>query len=116
MKKTDMSDIVRWDKPRAVGDTWRGGLAAPAGYPPLSRTKDAVPSTPLKPAPNDIQVGGDHYKTQGIQTWDYITANKLDYFQGNIVKYVSRWKDKGGVEDLKKARHYLDKYIEVSDK
>jgi hypothetical protein len=37
----------------------------------------------------------------------------LDYFQGNITKYVFRWRDKNGVEDLIKARHYLDKYIEI---
>jgi hypothetical protein len=42
-------------------------------------------------------------------------ANNLGYLEGNIVKYVSRWKDKGGVDDLRKARHYLDKLIEVQD-
>ena len=41
-----------------------------------------------------------------------LPANKLDYFQGNVVKYVSRYKDKNGLEDLKKARHYIDKIIE----
>lgn len=64
---------------------------------------------------NERQVGGEHYQT-AIQPWDYISANGLDYFQGNIVKYVSRWQQKGGVEDLKKARHYLDKYIELNEK
>jgi len=62
---------------------------------------------------NNTQVAGDHYKKQPIQPWDYIAANKLGYFEGNIVKYVSRWRDKGGVEDLRKARHYLDKLIEI---
>jgi hypothetical protein len=62
---------------------------------------------------NTTQVGGSHYKDKGIQPWDYIAANDLGYFEGNIIKYVSRWKDKGGVEDLKKARHYLDKLIEI---
>jgi exo-beta-1,3-glucanase (GH17 family) len=63
---------------------------------------------------NDIQHGGDHYKKQVIQPWDYIAANNLGYFEGNVVKYVSRWKDKGGVEDLRKARHYIDKLIELN--
>jgi len=63
---------------------------------------------------NDVQVGGSHYKGKSIQPWDYIAANNLGYFEGNIVKYVSRWKDKGGVDDLKKARHYLDKLIELN--
>lgn len=62
---------------------------------------------------NDTQCGGNHYKKQPVQPWDYIAANNLGYFEGNIVKYVSRWRDKGGVEDLRKARHYLDKLIEL---
>jgi len=64
---------------------------------------------------NDTQVGGDHYKAKPIQPWDFIAANHLGYFEGNIVKYVSRWQDKGGINDLKKARHYLDKLIELED-
>jgi len=65
---------------------------------------------------NEIQVAGSHYKTKAIQPWDYIAANELGYFEGNIVKYVSRWKDKGGVQDLLKAQHYLDKLIELQTK
>ena len=64
---------------------------------------------------NEKQVGGAHYATKAIQPWDYIIANNLGYLEGNVVKYVSRWKDKGGVEDLKKAQHYLQKLIEVND-
>jgi hypothetical protein len=64
---------------------------------------------------NDVQVAGTHYKSKAVQPWDYIVANNLGYLEGNIVKYVSRWKDKGGVDDLKKARHYLDKLIEVQN-
>jgi hypothetical protein len=63
---------------------------------------------------NEIQIAGNHYKAKAIQPWDYIACNELGYFEGNIVKYVSRWKDKGGVEDLRKARHYLDKLIELN--
>jgi hypothetical protein len=62
---------------------------------------------------NEIQVAGSHYKTKAIQPWDYIAANELGYFEGNIVKYVSRWRNKGGVEDLRKAKHYLEKLIEL---
>ena len=72
-----------------------------------SPKQDSVPA-------NEIQEGGRHYKEMPIQTWDYIIANKIGYMEGNVIKYVSRWKDKGGIEDLKKARHYLDKLIEVS--
>lgn len=72
------------------------------------------PKQDLEPPANKIQEGGRHYKEMLIQTWDYIIANKIGYMEGNVIKYVSRWKDKGGIEDLKKARHYLDKLIEVS--
>jgi hypothetical protein len=64
---------------------------------------------------NNIQEGGSHYKTKSIQPWDYIVCNDLGYLEGNIIKYVSRHKEKGGIEDLKKARHYLDKLIEVTE-
>lgn len=64
-------------------------------------------------AANDYQPGGNHYLNQPIQPWDYIASNKLDFFQGNIIKYITRWRDKGGIEDLKKAQHYLEKYIEI---
>jgi len=61
---------------------------------------------------NDKQVAGDHYRT-AIQHWDYVIANDLDYFQAQITKYVTRWKKKGGVKDLEKAEHFLQKYIEA---
>lgn len=60
---------------------------------------------------NDTQVGGTHYKS-AIQHWDYVIANDLDYFQGQITKYVTRWKKKNGLPDLLKAQHFLNKYIE----
>ena len=63
--------------------------------------------------PNDIQVGGTHYKEQDIQPWDAIHAWGLGFFSGNVVKYVARHNQKGGVDDLRKARHYLDKLIEL---
>ena len=57
------------------------------------------------------QVGGRHYMT-AIQPIEYILANKLDFCEGNIVKYATRWKNKGGVEDLRKIKHYCDFLIE----
>ena len=64
---------------------------------------------------NAQQVGGAHYAVKTIQPWDFIIANNIGYLEGNIIKYISRWKDKGGVEDLKKAQHYLQKLIETSN-
>lgn len=68
-----------------------------------------------KSSANAKQVAGKHYKDNLIQPWDYIYANNLCYFTGNCVKYVSRWKDKGGVDDLRKAIHYLEKLIELEE-
>lgn len=65
------------------------------------------------PRANDTQHGGNHYKTKAIEPWDYIAANGIGYFEGNAIKYLSRWKDKNGLEDLKKALHYVMKLIEV---
>lgn len=65
---------------------------------------------------NGQQVGGSHYAVKAIQPWDFIIANNIGYLEGNVIKYVSRWKDKGGIEDLKKAQHYLQKLIETHDK
>lgn len=58
--------------------------------------------------PYNTQVGGNHYSKYAIQPTEYIIKNNLNFCEGNVVKYVTRYKDKGGVEDLKKARHYLD--------
>jgi hypothetical protein len=62
-------------------------------------------------AANDYQIGRNHYQTP-ISTGT-VVANGLDYFQAAITKYVVRWRHKGGVEDLKKAQHYLAKYMEL---
>ena len=63
---------------------------------------------------NNHQVGGTHYAKSVIQPWDYINKNGLGYLEGNIVKYISRWRDKGGVEDLRKVVHYAEKLIEIA--
>lgn len=63
---------------------------------------------------NETQVGGEHYKAQAIQPWDYIVGNGLGFLEGNIVKYVTRWQAKGGIQDLEKAQHYLAKLIEAA--
>ena len=62
---------------------------------------------------NQRQVGADHYKNGGEEHWDRVFRLKLDYFQGQITKYVERCWDKNGIEDLEKAHHFLEKYIEV---
>lgn len=61
---------------------------------------------------NDKQIAGKHYKTS-IECWDYIVANDVGYLDGNAIKYLTRWRKKNGLEDLKKAQHYLEKLIEL---
>ena len=58
------------------------------------------------------QIGGTHYSDLAIEPIDFITANNLGFCEGNIVKYITRWKAKNGIEDLKKARWYIDFLIE----
>jgi len=63
-----------------------------------------------------IQVGGDHYKNLAIQPAEYIYANNMGFFEGNVLKYISRWKQKNGIADLQKAKHYIDLLIELESK
>jgi hypothetical protein len=77
-------------------------------------TPDEIFQTLRETRADEIQIGGDHYRKLEIQPWDFILANNLGFFEGSILKYITRWRNKGGVEDLKKARHYLDKLIEVN--
>jgi hypothetical protein len=69
-----------------------------------------------KPSALDTQIGGTHYKNMKIQPLEFILANELGYAEGAVIKYVCRWKNKNGIEDLKKARHYLDVMIENEEK
>lgn len=56
----------------------------------------------------DEQVGGDHYKKLEVQPVEFISAINANFFQGNVIKYVTRYKDKNGIKDLEKAKHYLE--------
>lgn len=60
-----------------------------------------------------VQVAGAHYKALAIQPVEYIHANRIGYFEGNVIKYVTRWREKGGKADLEKAKHYIDLLIEL---
>jgi hypothetical protein len=62
------------------------------------------------------QVSGDHYKDKGIQPIIYIHANNLGFCEGNVVKYVTRWREKGGEADLRKAIHYIELLIQLETK
>ncbi|MDX8383262.1 MAG: DUF3310 domain-containing protein [Ghiorsea sp.] len=73
------------------------------------RGKSAMPETNNNPLKR--QIGGAHYMAMKIQPIEYITKNNIPYIEGNIIKYISRHTAKGGLQDLEKARHYLDMLI-----
>jgi hypothetical protein len=58
------------------------------------------------------QIGGSHYLGYEIQPIDFIIKNNIGFVEGNIIKYVIRFKEKGGVQDLEKAKHYIELLIE----
>ena len=62
------------------------------------------------------QVAGTHYKDLPIQPVEYIYANAIGYFEGNVIKYVSRWRAKNGIADLEKAKHYIELLIEMENR
>ena len=64
----------------------------------------------------ETQVAGDHYKKIKIQPVEYIEANNLDFLQGNVVKYITRHKDKGHVDDVRKAIHYCQLILQLQYK
>ncbi len=75
----------------------------------------SMPGTFVKSA-LDVQVGGSHYKDMRIQPVEFIHANGLGFLEGNVIKYVSRWRNKNGIADLEKAKHYIELLIELATK
>jgi hypothetical protein len=63
----------------------------------------------------DHQVSGTHYKTLAVQPVEFIMSNQMGFCEGNVVKYVTRWRSKGGLADLQKARHFIQ-FIEEGEK
>jgi hypothetical protein len=69
-------------------------------------------SEPARKSPLSTQIGGDHYTKLAIQPMQYSMNNRLDPLQHTIIKYVTRFRDKTGIEDLEKAKHCIDMLIE----
>ena len=67
----------------------------------------------MYPMALETQIGGDHYKKYKIQPVEYNHYNQIPYMEGNVIKYITRWRDKKGVEDLEKAKHYIELIIEM---
>ena len=105
-----------------INDDWIARLSVPGSDPPMcsicrfkietyvgadhSGCLEAVRIARLSPLPDN-----SHYAGLGMQPWGYIIANELNFFEGNVVKYVTRWKHKNGLDDLRKARVYIDELI-----
>ena len=76
-----------------------------------------IPVTPVtdpKAYPRNAQQSNqdpEHYNSLSLEPWDFIQQNKLDFFEGNVIKYICRYKNKNGIEDLKKAKQYIDMLI-----
>lgn len=99
-------------------------FSLPDDTSPLMQLKLSIEADPHGIAPNtpgaklddgsalSRQEGGRHYADMAIQPVQFIHANSIGYFEGNVIKYVSRHRAKNGIEDLRKARHYLDLLIE----
>ena len=86
--------------------SWREGKIPMPNSNPEAKLLDAL----------NVQVGGNHYKKYKIQPIEYAMANDLNYCQANAVKYTTRYRDKGGVEDLRKAIHNLEILIELESR
>ena len=63
----------------------------------------------------DTQVGGGHYKDMAIQPVEYSHKNGLGFIEGCVVKYISRWREKNGIQDLEKIKHFVDLLIEMEN-
>ena len=126
------SDVAKWRDPQTAGSCG----CPPGGHTPtgtclpkvtvedvldeLRRHGKVTPNPPLRVMdlelkPSEQQVGGDHYRQRSIQPWDIWQEYGMNAFEGAVLKYLLRWRDKNGVEDLKKARHTLDKLIELEE-
>jgi len=75
-----------------------------------------VPTAPTPSSALAVQVGGEHYKNVTIQPVEYIHANNLTFLEGCIVKRITRWRSKGGFQDLEKIKHEVDLLIELEQR
>jgi hypothetical protein len=92
----------------------RATLPAKAGKPTAGGPKCEKVSADAVSDANSRQIGGEHYrKVAGApQHWDFVLAHGIPYMEAQIIKYLMRWRDKGGLQDLEKAKHFLEKLIE----
>ena len=94
------------------------GLCPPTEHEPLIEVQELQQAFNVKVCDSalDTQEGGNHYKDMAIQPIEYITQNKIPYIEANIIKYISRHRDKNGSEDIKKIIHYCEMLLEFEYK
>lgn len=111
-------DLVAVDE--GAGDVVVGGVeeGPVSGAEVTAAVKAALDEMRAKGRAEAVQVGGDHYRRLAVQPWEamesWLSPDEFaGFLRGNVIKYMARFRDKGGVEDVRKARHYLDKLIEL---
>lgn len=97
--------------PRGYTNQWSEMYLDLVAGPPTAPQPEPAPATAQPQRALDTQVGGAHYKKYKIQPIEYAHANKMGPCEFNVLKYITRHKDKNGLEDLKKARHMIDVLI-----
>jgi hypothetical protein len=90
--------------------------ADPFVYPFASARIQLVEMEQHKSSALDKQVSGGHYKDLKIQPVEFIHANNIPFAEGCAIKYLCRWRDKGGIKDLEKAKHFIELLIELEGK
>ena len=108
VKDENVEDLTVFAKASVRANLAAAGavLIDPATWPPLQPKKSAL----------DVQVGGGHYKDMPIQPIEFITRNKIGFIEGCVIKRMCRWRNKAGIEDLRKAIHEIQVLIELEEK
>jgi hypothetical protein len=118
-RQTEASE--QYQNAQAAADGW-GHTILPNHYTEgnkrMRAAVDAVHmGTPPNPAnPLSKQVDGEHYKDLKIQPIEYIHANNIPFAEGCAIKYLTRWRAKGGIKDLEKAKHFIELLIELESR
>lgn len=115
LEATDEDDIrVEWDGYSSSG-VYSGNIKL-VEQSPMEIVNKYKETEPDREDPFRHQVGGGHYKTMKIQPVEFILANGLGFCEGNAIKYLCRYKQKNGIQDLRKAKHYVEMLIELCEK
>jgi hypothetical protein len=85
------------------------------GYDPQPKVDEYRKHVADLNKPSSKQVGGTHYKKFKIQPAEFCYKNEIPYLEATAIKYLCRWKDKGGIQDLEKAKHFIDLLIEFNN-